>query len=390
MRKTLLLLGLAMIFLFGAANAQVDSVYLTADSGVALGVGDIIYMHPLGGGDVIIGVNCYNETAIAALTYPFIETCGNTDLDPLKNNTAATPICYLGSRVVAIGWGITALNLNNWPTLNTFLLGATAMMAPALMPGDGMIAKMRFTMPDGSPDTCICLDTLFFPPSAVLAHVDTLAAGYTPEFTTKCFPILRRPNDPPDINCPATATGYTEASVSWSVSATDPDGDALDPVATVFFKGTSCGTLGITGSGPWTVDFNTAGCVAGDYEVCVEVADQFGAVDTCCTIVTLESFFAVVTIDPCDMDNCVFPGDVAELSVNIFSGVDIGGFKLYIEYDPTVMMFLGVERGDLIDDFDGYYDDYDHVKILLPVFQHSYAALCAAVRDLQDQDCRYC
>jgi hypothetical protein len=26
------------------------------------------------------------------------------------------------------------------------------------------------------------------------------------------------------------------------------------------------------------------------------------------------------------------------------------------------MMFLGVERGDLIDDFDGYYDEYQHVK----------------------------
>jgi hypothetical protein len=58
----------------------------------------------------------------------------------------------------------------------------------------------------------------------------------------------------------------------------------------------------------------------------------------------------------------VFPGGVVEIPVTIFSGVDIGGFKLYVEYDPTVMMFLGVERGDLIDDFDGYYDDYQHTK----------------------------
>jgi len=360
MRRTLLFLGLAVAFLFGTAYGQpgVDSVWLTADSGVAV-AGDVIYMHPLGGGDVMIGVNCYNGQNIAALSYPFVETCGAADIDTLKNDNLAPPICMLGGRINLIGWGAQVLNTTYWPP--QFLLGGVAVTAASLTPGSGYIAKMRFTMPDGSPDTCICLDTMFHLPSSVLQHVDDFAVGYTPNFTAKCFPVLQRPNDPPVGTCPGTATGYTEAVVTYNVGATDPDGDAIDPVANVFFSGASCGTLAITPSGPpWTVTFTTTGCTAGDYEVCVEVFDEFGAPDTCCTMVTLESFFAVVTIGSVD---CVFPGGVVTIPVDIFSGVDIGGFKLYIEYDPTVMNFLGVERGDLIDDFSGYYDDYQHVPM---------------------------
>lgn len=360
MRKTLLLLGLAVIFLFGAANAQ-DSVYFTADSGVSV-VGDVIYMHPLGGGDVAIGVNAYNAIPIAALVYPLIETVGDADLPDALNNGGATPNCFANQvygggpgRVAAIPWGVLAFNRNLYPQ---FLLGATAMMAAALPIGDGNIATLRFTMPGGSDDTQICLDSMFYPPSSVLTHVDTLAVGYTPALTTKlCFDVLKRPNDPPVITQPATATGYTEASVSYQISATDPDGDAIDPVIVVSDPG--CGSVGYTGTNPWDITFTTTGCVAGDYLIIHTVADEFGATSVCTTVVTLESFFAVVTINDID---CVFPGGVVEIPVTIFSGVDIGGFKLYVEYDPTVMMFLGVERGDLIDDFDGYWDEYNHTK----------------------------
>ncbi len=357
MKRILLLLGGVLLCLLGSANAQIDSVYLTADSGLGV-VGNTIFMHPLGGGDVKIAINCYNERALAALVYPFVETCHYTDLDPTKNNGGAIPKCYLGGRVEQINWGVMALNLNLWPTNHLFLLGATAMMEPPLMPGDGYIAKMTFTMPFGSPDTCICIDkeiSSFY----MMTHVDTLAIGYTPHFTARCFPIKRKAPTPPVINCPAAVTGYTEASVSYYVTAIDPEGDEINPNANVFFRGTGCGTLSITGSNPWNVNFNTTGCTPGDYMVCVEIFDEFSVAETCCTMITLESFYAVVTIGTVD---CVFPGDVAEVPVNIFSAVDIGGLKLYIEYDPTVMTFLYVERGDLIDDFDGYWDEYEHSK----------------------------
>ena len=359
MRRTLLLVGLALICLSSPAYG-LDSVYVTADSGLGV-VGDTIFMNPLGSGHAKIGVNCYNETAIAALIYPLVELCHAADLPLALNDRTDTPICYLGGRVDQINWGIMAFHPQDHANYRLILLGATAMMAGPLMPGDGYIAKLTFTMPSGSADTCICLDTMFFPPSSILNHVDTLARGYTPEWTAKCFPVLRRPNLPPAFNCPTTLRGHTESSVSFDVSATDPDGDEIDPVANVFFNGTGCGTLGIAGSNPWTVTLNTVGCTAGTYEVCVEIFDEYGAADTCCTSITLKSFFAIATIDPCDHQDCVFPGDVAELSVNLLSGVDIGGFKLYIEYDPTVLSFLGVDRGDLIDDFDGYYDEYNHV-----------------------------
>jgi hypothetical protein len=68
---------------------------------------------------------------------------------------------------------------------------------------------------------------------------------------------------------------------------------------------------------------------------------------------------------------CPFPGDPITVPVNIFSGVDIGGFKLYIEYDPTTLTLLGVERGDLIDDFSDYYDEYTHtMRYKFQYFEH--------------------
>ena len=358
MRKSIFLLPVTLILASGLVHGQpgIDSVYLTADSGLYV-IGDVIYMHPLGGGDVKIAVNCYNGQNLAALSYPFVETCGAAHLDSLKNDRAAPPICMLGGRINVLGWGAQVLNIDLWPCCREFLLGGVAVTAPSLPPGEGYIAKMTFTMPSGSPDTCICIDTVMFP-VAMMQHVDEWAVGYTPKFTAKCFPILRGLIQPPILTCPPTISGYTEASVSWQVSATHPEGHAINPAANVFFRGASCGSLAIAGSNPWTVDFNTAGCAAGDYEVCVEVFDEFGLADTCCTMVTPESFFAVATVGSVD---CAFPGQVVEVPVNIFSGVDIGGFKLYIEYDPTVMTKLGVERGDLIDDFDGYYDDYGHV-----------------------------
>jgi hypothetical protein len=385
MRKTLLLLGLAVIFLFGTASA--DEVYFTADSGVSV-VGETIYMHPLGGGNVIIGVNASNTIPIAALVYPLTEGCGVADLSTALNNGGATPACFVGGRVEAIPWGVMAFNNNLYPP--QFLLGATAMMAAALPIGDGNIASLRFTMPGGAEDTCICLDSAFYPPSSVLTHVDTLAVGYTPGFTAKCFDVLRRPNDPPVITQPATAEGYTEASVSYQISAVDPDGDAIDPVIVVSDPG--CGTVGYTGTNPWDITFTTTGCVAGDYVIKHTVADEFGATSMCSTVVTLESFFIVVTINEID---CVFPGGVVEIPVTIFSGVPIGGFKFYIEYDPTVMMFLGVERGDMIDDFDGYYDEYQHTKRyffqyfetrMLPCYQQceTYKIKVVGIADMPD------
>jgi len=197
-KKMLLLFSLFTFFLLGTANAQIDSVYLTADSGMGV-IGDTIYMRHVGGGDVKIGINCYNETAIAGLTYPFVETCHWADLDSAKNNGGAIPICFAGGRVHQIGWGCMILNLMLWgppPDGNwQFLLGGHYVIPKAaLMPGDGYIAKMTFTIPDGSPDTCICLDTLFHPPTVVLAHCDTFGINeWTPHFTPKCFTIKRKP-----------------------------------------------------------------------------------------------------------------------------------------------------------------------------------------------------
>jgi hypothetical protein len=368
MRKTLLFLGLAVALLFGSASGQpgVDVVYLTADSAVEV-VGDVFYMEPLGGGDLIVGVHCTIGQPIAALSYPFVEICGVADLDSFKNDRTAPPICMVGGAINLIGWGAQVLNLNSWPP--KFLLGGVAVTAPSLPVGDHMIAQMRFTMPPGATDTCICLDTLFFPPSSVLQHVDEAAVGYTPNWYAngKCFDVLRRPNTPPAITCEATADGFTVLPVTFSFSAVDGEDDPIVDPPTVWIE-PDCGTFGAITGDPtdWTVTFDpTTGtpCGAGSYTVYYEVCDIYGGCDTCETALELIALVGIVEIESLTGDDCVFPGDVVELSVMLTGYVPFGGFKLYVEYDPTVMTKLSVERGDLIDDFEGYYDDYNHVPM---------------------------
>ncbi len=360
MRKTVLLLGVTFILFSGPAHGQpgVDSVYLTADSGVQV-IGDVIYMHPLGGGDVKIAVNCYNGQNIAALSYPFIETCGIADLDPAKNDAGSPPICMAGGRINLLGWGAQVFSMSQWPP--QFMVGGVAITAPSLPPGDGYIAKMTFTMPFGSPDTCICLDTMFRPPSTVLQHVDDYAVGYTPNWTARCFPVLRRPNNPDvPIACPDSISGFTVLPVVYSVSAVDPEGDAISPTLGISMV-PDCGNFTVVGTNPWTVtlDPTSPPCAAGLHTVTHTATDEYGASSTCSTVVDLIALVGLVDIESVD---CAFSGEVVELSVMLTGYVPFGGFKIYVEYDPTVMTKLSVERGDLISSFNGYYDDYNHVK----------------------------
>jgi len=136
-----------------------------------------------------------------------------------------------------------------------------------------------------------------------------------------------------------------------------------------------CATPGMVSyswSGPGGFSANTqcSGEIseAGYYKVFIE--DDNGCTNTCST---------ELVVNPCecqinafiDTVDCVFPGQVAELSVNFASNWPIGGFKLYVEYDPAVMTFLSIERGDLINDFDGYWDEYDHVpRYIFQYFEH--------------------
>ena len=51
----------------------------------------------------------------------------------------------------------------------------------------------------------------------------------------------------------------------------------------------------------------------------------------------------------------VNPGDIYNLAVYWQGNVDVCGFKLLVEWDPTVLTLMGVERGTCIDDIDFWF-----------------------------------
>jgi hypothetical protein len=172
---------------------------------------------------------------------------------------------------------------------------------------------------------------------------------------------------------PDTIRGMIEKPINYTISATDPDSNGLLDSASILVISQQTGETvdpatysidRIEGEypdpyGTWKVHWNTAGCPEGGYEVWHDVTeDSIYATSYCMTKVILVDSVIESSIGVVDS---AFPGKVVEVPVNLCSRLDIGGFKLYIEYDPTVLTKLSVKRGDLIDDFDGYYDECGHV-----------------------------
>jgi len=165
----------------------VPSVKMSSD-------GDTFYVNP--GDDVKINFNLRNVRYIAAFySGGLMEYCydGNIFLDPAKNNESATPKCFIGSRVEY--WDVTAIGLGSYPPY--LAIGATAMMADPLTPGDGPVATLTFTATDSG---CIHVDTFITPAWTPPIVVDTVAVGYGAGFMSRKFYVELCPYNPGDLN----------------------------------------------------------------------------------------------------------------------------------------------------------------------------------------------
>jgi hypothetical protein len=173
-----------------------DTLYFSP-GGMRSLTGDTLYVWPgVFPQDVIMYINFWNDNHVAALTVPFIDTCNgppcSAHLDPSKNNLSEIPKCFEGSRAEDLG--VLSLKLSLWPPI--FMVAGTAMSGDPVPPGNGLLATMIFTVFDTGR---ICLDTCFYPPSAILTFVDTLAVGYSPVFEKRTFVIsncIYTPGDP--------------------------------------------------------------------------------------------------------------------------------------------------------------------------------------------------
>jgi hypothetical protein len=156
---------------------------------------------------------------------------------------------------------------------------------------------------------------------------------------------------PPVLNCGGPYEGFIGDVLTETFTATDPDQDVIHVVSVV----ADCGTItdivfdGHSGSFKW----NSTGCLAGDHIKTVTVADVMGAESSCEITNTLIGAAGFVTIE--QVEPGVNPGDIYNLAVYWQGNVDVCGFKLMIEWDPTVLTLMGVERGTCIDDIDFWF-----------------------------------
>jgi hypothetical protein len=165
-----------------------DTLYFEA-GGLSSENGDTLFIaSDTSGGEVLIYIKIWNDNPIAALGVPLIDSCGICFLDSSENNDGSIPACFLGSRVEEFG----SLTLNLELNPPKVMYGAVAFGSP-LLAGDGLFAKMVYTVPPNVTPTCIRLYSSFFPPGNHLSFVRTDAVGYVPVLKEKCFQVAVRP-----------------------------------------------------------------------------------------------------------------------------------------------------------------------------------------------------
>jgi len=198
MQRNPLVAAFAVVFLFSLCSSALGQFLPQFSLGDDPGDPDTLYFVPGSdsspdgdtlffrqGEDVIIYINIWNDEEIKGISVPLIDMNWGPPswafLDSSKNNGAANPVCFVGSRIEHFESRICNLILSP-PRV---LYGGVAIQADPLPPGDGLFATMVFTVEDTG---TICLDTTFFPPSNTLTFVTGLEpTGFTPQFVPRCF-----------------------------------------------------------------------------------------------------------------------------------------------------------------------------------------------------------
>ncbi|OGC94416.1 MAG: hypothetical protein A2142_07235 [candidate division Zixibacteria bacterium RBG_16_48_11] len=119
------------------------------------------------GGKVILSVTGYNDEDLAAVLIP---------LRFPSSSLVAESISYIGSRLS--GASIQPVFIDS--TNQTLSFGGVYFGAP-LPPGDGLFAKIYFSIKSDAVAETVVIDTLFSPPS-VLTFIDPFTNEWTPQF----------------------------------------------------------------------------------------------------------------------------------------------------------------------------------------------------------------
>jgi hypothetical protein len=149
---------------------------------------------------------------------------------------------------------------------------------------------------------------------------------------------------------------YVDQNKCFSVTGTDPD-HFVDTLKKVEGPGTFSTVVGIPpiqNNFCWTP---TASDTLTIHRVVFRMIDNCGfAEDTVWIIVKpAPTETCLIHMDIAQIEPGVNPGEIICLPVKLSTSQTIAGFKLLLEWDPTVLTLLAIERGDCIDDIDFWF-----------------------------------
>jgi hypothetical protein len=177
-------------------------------------------------------------------------------------------------------------------------------------------------------------------------------------------------NVAPVAACPANINGCLGQTITAQVGGTDPDGGPggllYSLVSTTAPGGVSVNPL--TGLVTFVVG-NTA-AYTGTFQICVAVADGAPAcapcspsnADTCCFSVNVRSMALTIQKQHGSGGLGVFTGQPTTVDITMlpstFQNFAIGGYDLLIQYDNTVLTFMGATAGEFFTDCGWEYFTY--------------------------------
>lgn len=160
------------------------------------------------GQDVAVSVNMYNDEELGAVTIPMHWSSPDISLDSVS---------FIGSRLAYIGnKPVTIYN-----TQQNMMFGAIVVLEEYIAPGSGLIAKMHFHVPAGTPDQFVTVDSISIPPAAELLLSATSGANIYPQMVAGEIKI-GNPVEPAHITL--SSTGMT---FEGKVGFPDPSSQSL-------------------------------------------------------------------------------------------------------------------------------------------------------------------
>lgn len=301
---------LLMLITFNLAFSQDTGAPDTVRVGTASGIP---------GGKVILTVTGFNDENLAGVIVP---------LKFPSSSLIADSISYVGSRLS--GASITPFSIDS--VNNTLSFGAVYFGAP-LNAGDGLFARIYFSIKPTAVAETVAIDTLFAPPQS-LSFSDPNANEWVPEFKPGQI-IIQLVNPAPVWQLIGNKSVAEGDSIKIQLKAKDPTGEPLTFAALNGPPGSKViQTSDSTGEFLWVPDFVGPYSSSGSpFKVTFVVSDGENFIRQDVTIYVIDKGVFALQIE----DYNSYPGDSALVRVSLSNTSGIVAFRMLVHYDQSVL-----------------------------------------------------